>query len=85
MSLDLDNHWEIFSEGIQTYLRLKGYQNAFETLKTKTRGKTMTKDEIYSLIDSLPINDADKKYLKIKNIKDYSGLAEKLADLSIKV
>lgn len=84
MKADLDDHWEILSEGIQTYLRMKGFKNAYEILKEKTRGKVLTKDKTYKLIDSLPIEEADKKKLKIKDLRQYSGLAEEIAIISIK-
>lgn len=84
MENDLDNHWEIYAEGIQTYLRNKRYKDAFEILKNKTRGKTFNSETIYKLVDSLPISDKDKEFLKIKNLKDYLGLAIKLTELAIK-
>lgn len=83
MKEDLNIHWEIFSEGIQTYLRASGYKNSFELLKEKTKGKTLTREKIYKMIDELPINNEDKEYLKIKDLSEYSGLAEKLAELAI--
>lgn len=83
MKEDLDNHWEIFSEGIQTYLRMRGLNNAYELLKEKTRGKVLTKEELYKIIDSLPIEIVDKEKLKIKDLSSYSGLAEVLAELAI--
>lgn len=82
MKKDLDSHWEIYAEGIQTYLRVKGYKNAFELLKDSTRGKILDKEEVYKLIDKLPIKNEEKQKLKIKDLKEYSGLAEKLAELS---
>ncbi|OGG13042.1 adenylosuccinate lyase [Candidatus Gottesmanbacteria bacterium RIFCSPHIGHO2_01_FULL_39_10] len=85
MKEDLDKHWEIFSEGIQTYLRFKGYNNAYEILKEKTRGKVLNKVEIHKLVDNLPIKDEDKKKLKIQDLSEYSGLAEKLTDLTLNV
>lgn len=81
MKDDLDNHWEIFSEGIQVYLRLHGYHNAYELMKVYTRGKVYTKKEFYKLIDKLPIKDEDKKRLKIKDLKEYAGLTGRLVDL----
>lgn len=83
MEKDLENHWEIYAEGIQTYLRNKGFKDAFELMKEKTRGKTFNKEAIYKLIDSLPVTDKDKQFLKIKNLKEYLGLAVKLADLAV--
>lgn len=83
MKRDIDNHWEIFSEGIQTYLRLHGYKNAYGLLKEKTRGRVLTKEQMWRLIDELPIKVDDKKRLKIKDLADYKGLAEQLAQLAI--
>jgi len=84
MKSDLDLHWEIFAEGIQTYLRMKGYGKAFELLKEKTSGKTFTKGEMYALIDSLPLTSSDKKKLKIKDMASYVGLAVKISELATK-
>lgn len=85
MQADLDAHWEIFSEGIQIYLRYKGYHHAFELLKEKTRGKVFSKEELHSLINTLPLKGEDKKRLKIKSLKEYGGLAEELVDLALAV
>lgn len=84
MNKDLDVHWEIFAEGIQTYLRMRGYKKAFELMKDKTRGKVLTKSNIYKIIDELPISQADKKRLKIRSLSDYQGLAVKLCELALK-
>ncbi len=81
---DLDNNWEIFSEGIQIFLRFHGYKNAYELLKEKTRGKKLSREKLHDLIDELPIKTAHKKILKIKDLSEYGGIAEKLAQLSVK-
>lgn len=78
MKADIDSHWEIFSEGLQTYLRTKGLKDAFELVKKKTRGNTFTREQMYRLIDSLPIKDNDKKNLKIKSLASYTGLAKEI-------
>lgn len=85
MRKDLDVHWEIFAEGVQTYLRSKSYKNAYEILKEKTRGKIFSKKEFHQLIDHLPISKMDKKKMKIGSLDKYLGLAEKLAELAISV
>lgn len=54
---ELNNHWEILSEPMQTILRTHGYQDAYEVIKDKTRGKTLTEKEYTKLLDNL-------KYLK---------------------
>lgn len=84
MKKDLEGHWEIFSEGIQTFLRLGRHYNAYELLKEKTRGRVMDRKTLYSLIELLPLNSRDKAKLKIAGLDEYLGLAEKLAMISIK-
>lgn len=78
MKSDLETHWEIFSEGVQTYLRSRGFSQAYELLKTKTRGNSYTKEEFYTLIDELPIPREDKIKLKISSLSQYSGIPEKI-------
>lgn len=84
MRVDLDNNWEIFSEGIQIFLRLHGYKNAYELLKEETRGKRLSRLKLYDIIDRLPIKTVHKKILKIKDLSGYGGIAEKLARLAVK-
>lgn len=84
MQSDLESHWEIFSEGIQTYLRAKGYKRAYEMLKEKTRGKILSKNQLYSLIDELPIATKDREQLKIKSLSQYSGITERIIQEALK-
>lgn len=84
MRKDLDSSWEIFSEGIQIFLRLHGYKNAYELLKEETRGKKLSREKLYDIIDRLPIKSEHKKILKIKNLSGYGGIAEKLAKSAVK-
>lgn len=83
MEADLENHWEIFSEGIQTYLRYRGYHDAYELLKEKTRGKVLSKKIIHEIIDTLPLENKEKSFLKINSLKDYLGYAGKLAEMAL--
>lgn len=84
MREDLEGHWEIFSEGVQTFLRVKGKSDAFEIMKKETRGKTFSKEEFYQLIDRLSINKEEKKFLKIKNLSEYQGLTDRIIDEALK-
>lgn len=68
----LNNHPEIITEGIQTELR-KYIPNPYERLKDLTRGRTVTLDDIHSLIDSLEIPDMVKKKLKGLTPLNYLG------------
>jgi adenylosuccinate lyase len=84
MKQDLDAHFEIFAEGIQTYLRLHGLKNAYEILKEKTRGKVLNKKQLHELIDDLQIKTSDKKILKISDLSCYLGKAVKITELAIR-
>lgn len=84
MEADLEKHWEIFSEGIQTFLKLKGYKNAYEILKDKTRGEVITREKIYKIIDDLPIKSSEKKLLKIPALKTYMGRAVDITECVLK-
>ena len=71
--LELDNHWEILSESLQTYLRSKGDLQSFTKIKKLFYGKKLTKFEYLKIVSLLK----DKKMLDLKPLK-YLGLSEKL-------
>jgi adenylosuccinate lyase len=85
MEDELDSHWEIYAEGIQTYLRMRGNTDAYELLKEKTQGRTLLKEEMYQIIDALPLKSDEKKKLKITSLSAYVGLAEKIVDQCIEI
>lgn len=72
---ELNNHWEILSEPLQTYLKIKGEEKAYETLKNMTQGKTITKEIYLGILDELKITDV--KFRKLTPDK-YLGLSKKL-------
>src|SRR3989338_7724968 len=74
MAADLDSHWEIFAEGVQTYLRKKGQDQAFELMKKETRGKNLNRQEFLRILESLPLEKSDRERLKIKSLAEYQGL-----------
>lgn len=84
MKEDLNSHWEVFAEGIQTFLRAKGYKYAYELLKDKTRGKVLTKDSLSRLIDSLPLKPEDKIKLKISSLSQYLGLEKEITNIALR-
>ncbi|MBI3887608.1 adenylosuccinate synthase [Candidatus Microgenomates bacterium] len=53
---DLDEHWEIVSEGIQTILRSEGVPNAYEQLKNLSRGKKTTEKILHDFINDLNVS-----------------------------
>ncbi|MEX1052408.1 MAG: adenylosuccinate lyase [Patescibacteria group bacterium] len=69
--IELDNHWEVLSEAIQTYLKSKGDEKGFEKIKKTVYGKKLTKEMYLKLI-------ADKILIRLEP-KKYIGLASNLA------
>lgn len=61
---DLNEHWAVAAEGIQTILRREGYPNPYEALKDLTRtGQKITRETLHAFIDGLKISDQLKKEL----------------------
>lgn len=83
MEKDINEHWEIFAEGVQTYLRKKGLTKAFEILKNETRGRTLSKNEFLQIISNLPISREDKNKLTITDLSEYKGLTKQIIELAL--
>ncbi|MFQ6605373.1 MAG: adenylosuccinate lyase [Fidelibacterota bacterium] len=76
---ELEQHWEVLAEAIQTLLRKNGTDEAYEVMKRFTRGKVMTEKTLNRFITKLDLPDEDKQILLNLSPTDYTGLAEKLA------
>lgn len=75
---ELENHYEVLSEAIQTVLRNNGYKGAYEQLKKLSRGKVITRDDIREFIQELEIDSNDKERLLNLTPNTYLGLAEEI-------
>lgn len=76
---DLDAHWEILAEPIQTVMRCHGIDQPYEKLKTFTRGKKITKDLLHQFIEELPLSTEIKQKLYNLTPQNYIGYAPDLA------
>ena len=76
---ELKNTPEVLAEAVQTILRKNNYENAYETLKSLTRGKNISLNDIKEFVKNLEINEDDKEKLLELTPEKYIGLAEKLA------
>jgi adenylosuccinate lyase len=76
---DLQQHWEILAEPIQTVMRRYGIKQPYEKLKKFTRGKIIDKSSIHAFVDSLNLPSTEKQRLKQLEPKNYLGLAVLLA------
>ena len=81
MSAELNNHWEVLGEAIQTILRKAGKQDAYEQLKSLTQGQSINAESMAEFISGLKISDEDKQTLLKLTPELYTGLSSKLVDL----
>jgi len=81
MDNELDNHWEVLAEAVQTILRKNGKQDAYEQLKALTQGQSIDKASMTEFVSALEIPDKDKQTLRNLMPASYTGLAPKLVDL----
>ena len=80
---DLDMHWDVIGEAIQTVLRKNGDSEAYNKLKELTRGKTITEEIMKTFIESLDIPAEDKTKLLQLTPAKYIGYSSSLVDLII--
>ena len=81
MLIELDNHWEVIAEAIQTILRKSGQPQAYEQLKKLTRGEEINRKSISNFIFTLKLPQKDRDLLLALTPKTYTGLAKKIVDL----
>jgi len=78
---ELENNWQILAEAIQIIMKLEGLDNAYEIIKTKTRGIALNKESYAELVQGLDISNKSKHKLKCLTPTNYLGIATKLAKL----
>ena len=78
---ELNNHWEVLAEAIQTVLRRAGHDKPYEKLKELTRGQKITKEDMTEFIKNLKIPETDKDRLLKLTPHTYTGLAAKVVNL----
>lgn len=76
---DLDNHWEILAEPVQTLMRRYGIEQPYEKLKALTRGRPVNKKLLHQFINEQPLPDEIKKQLLELKPESYLGYATDLA------
>ncbi len=72
---DLQDHWAVVAEAIQTILRREGYPSPYETLKGLTRtNAAITAETIAQFIDTLQVSEVIKAELKAITPENYTGI-----------
>lgn len=78
---ELENNWQILAEAIQIVMKLEGLDNAYEIIKSKTRGISLNKNSYAELVENLDISENAKDTLKNLTPMNYLGIAQKLSKL----
>ncbi len=79
---DLKDNVEVLGEAVQTVMRRYGIDAPYEKLKSLTRGKRITLQDLSQFIDNLELTDEVKTDLKSMTPANYIGIAEKLTKLN---
>jgi adenylosuccinate lyase len=79
LAADLDANWELLAEPIQTVMRRFGVENAYEQLKSLTRGQRINAASLREFISGLAIPEDAKQALLKLTPASYTGVAEQLA------
>ena len=76
---DLEQSWEVLAEPIQTVMRKYGIEEPYEKLKALTRGESLTKARVESMIEELGLPDSARQQIRDLTPQTYTGDAEQLA------
>ncbi len=79
LKAELESHWEVLAEAIQTVLRKCGHPNPYEALKKLTRGQTLKAESICAFIADLELPRSEKAALLRLSPAAYTGLAAAIA------
>jgi adenylosuccinate lyase len=79
---DLDRAWEVLGEAVQTVMRAHGIPQAYDRLKSFTRGRPIDQRAMHEFIESLDLPAREKEALLRLTPGTYVGLAPALAKRS---
>ncbi|MFC1581630.1 adenylosuccinate lyase [Candidatus Neomarinimicrobiota bacterium] len=78
---ELNEHWEVLTEALQTILRKTGKTDAYEKIKSFTKGRRLSEKDWLEIVESLKIQDSEKELLMNLSPDSYTGLASRLVEL----
>ena len=76
---DLDKHWEVLAEPVQTIMRRFGIEQPYEKLKALTRDQPVTQALLHQFINEQALPDEVKQHLLQLTPSTYTGYAADLA------
>jgi adenylosuccinate lyase len=77
---ELNDHWEIITEGAQTILRAAGRSDAYESLKSQMRGRVLNENSYRLWVEALDVKEETRVRLLGLSPESYIGLAVQLVD-----
>jgi adenylosuccinate lyase len=77
---DLAAHWEVVAEGAQTILRVAGRNDAYESLKERTRGQTMGEADYKAWCNEINVDEEVRQKLLGLSPGGYTGLGAELVE-----
>ena len=77
---ELESTPEVLGEAVQTILRREGHEDAYERVKTLTRGREVTLAEFRDLFRELDVSADVREELLALTPAGYTGLADELVD-----
>jgi adenylosuccinate lyase len=80
ITADLDKDWSILTEAAQTVLRQENVPDAYNFVKSLSRGEHITATQWGKWVTTLPISEEAKTKLHALTPATYIGLAEELTD-----
>ena len=78
LAKDLEQSWEVLAEPIQTIMRKHGIAEPYEKLKAMTRGESLSRERISSMLDELDLPENVKKDILSLTPANYIGEAQRL-------
>jgi adenylosuccinate lyase len=80
---ELNAHWEVVSEGAQTILRAAGRSDAYESLKSQTRGRQMDSTSYRVWVEALDVDEETRGRLMSLSPESYIGKAVQIVDMVV--
>lgn len=80
ISEDLEKSPEVLTEAVQTVLRAHGHADAYDQLKTFSRGQKLSLEQVQEFINSTDLPEEDKQRLLKLTPQTYTGASEHLVD-----
>jgi adenylosuccinate lyase len=79
LAADLDSHWEVLAEPVQTVMRRYSVPDPYEKLKELTRGRQIDRESLHEFVRGLEIPDEAKERLLTLTPASYIGNAAEFA------